>query len=55
VLLDGPAGSGAAVERLLERDDLDPIVRDYLRAVLQGTTPSARNAFESGVGRAEVL
>jgi hypothetical protein len=38
VLLEGNVGGSiAAVERMLERDELDPSVRDYLRAVLRQT------------------
>lgn len=36
VLLEGQVeGGGAAVDRLLERTDLDPTVRDYLRTLLR--------------------
>lgn len=47
VLLEGNvAGSTAAVERMVEREEIDPSVRDYLRTVLQETR---------GLPQAEIL
>lgn len=41
LLASGGADGAAAVRRLLERDDLEPTVRDYLGAALQDGAPPA--------------
>jgi hypothetical protein len=56
VLLDGKVeGSPNDVLRLLEREDLDPSVRDYLRTALRGSGAGERGAVKPLAGRREVL